>query len=173
MCQALGISFEDKYKVSSTDIIELLKNNSGKNLIKNVYGFCKALFLANIVGSVDGHAKNYSILLDDDVILAPIYDVFSCYGKEYKTEEVYKTAMKIGDNDIIGTLSKKDVIKFAKKNKLDVELLLDGLKEICEKLPNVVEKVFSDNSSIKELMEFKDIFIYNVKKNAKKILTDL
>ncbi|GHU49521.1 hypothetical protein FACS189459_1260 [Bacilli bacterium] len=174
ICQSLNVPEENKYLVPSTDIVKLLINNSGKNSQYNIETFFKALLLSNLIGSEDGHAKNYSLMLQNyNIKLAPIYDVFSVYDNTYDLNKTYKTAMKIGDCNIIGKLKIIDIRTFAKKNKLIFDNLLSITKEICERLPNIIEKVFYENSNIKELLEFKDVMIYNVNLNCNNLLNDI
>lgn len=72
LTQALGLPAADKYRVTALAALRLLRSRVGDEA---AYGFVTQMAFNVLVGNVDAHAKNYSLLLGrDDVRLAPLYD---------------------------------------------------------------------------------------------------
>ncbi len=101
LCQALGVPPSKKYQNEGgpgpTDIAALLRRAMPPGPAEvAVWRFADALIWNWLIGGTDAHAKNYSVLLaDDDVRLAPLYDVASALP--YDTHESkLKLAMKVG-----------------------------------------------------------------------------
>lgn len=82
-CQALGVSSGLKYESDGgPSIAELMRILTGAfDSIHDRYHFMKSLFLFWVLGAIDGHAKNFSLLLETGgrYRLTPLYDVMSAY----------------------------------------------------------------------------------------------
>jgi serine/threonine-protein kinase HipA len=70
LAQALGREPDEKYGVSAKQAVELMRRVSAGA----PYDFVRQLAFNTIVGNGDAHTKNYSLVLSDDVRLAPLYD---------------------------------------------------------------------------------------------------
>ncbi|HEY5244792.1 MAG TPA: type II toxin-antitoxin system HipA family toxin [Acidimicrobiales bacterium] len=101
LCQALGVPPSQKYQNEGgpgpADIAALLRRAMPPVPAEvAVWRFADALIWNWLIGGTDGHAKNYSVLLaEDNVRLAPLYDVASAlpYGTH---ERKLKLAMTVG-----------------------------------------------------------------------------
>lgn len=101
MCQALGMAPAKKYQNEGGpgpgDIAALLRRALPPRIADSaVWRFADALIWNWLIAGTDAHAKNYSLLLaDNQVRLAPIYDVASALP--YDTHErKLRLAMKVG-----------------------------------------------------------------------------
>jgi serine/threonine-protein kinase HipA len=75
LCQALGIRPVDKYQVGRpSERMARLLSRLADSPSEAVGGLFKQVAFRVVVGDEDGHGKNYSVLLDDGVRLAPLYD---------------------------------------------------------------------------------------------------
>jgi serine/threonine-protein kinase HipA len=100
-CQALGVPPTRKYENEGgprvAEIAQLLRRVMPPTVAETaVWNFADALIWNWLVAGTDAHAKNYSLLLaDDQVRLAPLYDIASAlpYGTH---ERKLRFAMKIG-----------------------------------------------------------------------------
>lgn len=79
-CQALGVAPEDKYEgrggPSLRECAVLLRRWARSDQLEHLLD---ALLFNVLIGNVDAHAKNYSLLhgLDEQITLAPVYDVMT------------------------------------------------------------------------------------------------
>jgi serine/threonine-protein kinase HipA len=101
LCQALGLPPAKKYQNDGgpgpADVAALLRRAIPPGEAEAaVWRFADALIWNWLIGGTDAHAKNYSVLLaDEEVRLAPLYDVASALP--YDTHErKLKLAMKVG-----------------------------------------------------------------------------
>ena len=101
LCQALGLAPTKKYQNEGgpgpLEAASLFRRIMPPRIADAAIGrFADALVWNWLVGGTDAHAKNYSLLLaDDQVRLAPLYDIAS--GLPYGThEKKLRFAMKIG-----------------------------------------------------------------------------
>ena len=81
LCQALGRRPDDKYQSEGgptpAEIVDVIADHSVAPR-RDLQGFLDALIYNWVVAAPDGHAKNYSLLLDEQsVALAPLYDLIS------------------------------------------------------------------------------------------------
>ena len=81
LCQALGRRPDDKYQSEGgptpAEIVDVIVDHSVAPR-RDLQGFLDALIYNWVVAAPDGHAKNYSLLLDEQsVALAPLYDLIS------------------------------------------------------------------------------------------------
>ena len=101
MCQALGRPTSEKYQSlggpTPVEIADLIRHEAGAGS-DDLYRFVDGLIFNWAIGATDGHAKNYSLLLEEDVVsLAPLYDIMSYlpYRQGQPVDSV-KTAMRVG-----------------------------------------------------------------------------
>lgn len=101
LCQALSVLPKDKYQRDGGPgprrIADLFRASMLPPIARDsILRFVDALAWSWIIGSPDGHAKNYSILIAGrELRLAPLYDISS--GLVYWKEHDLSLAMKIGD----------------------------------------------------------------------------
>ncbi len=94
MCQARGIAPALKYENEGGPGIALIMNllESSMRPEKDRRQFMKTVFLFWLFGAIDGHAKNFSILLKQGgrFELTPVYDVISAYPIVEKRRMEYR-----------------------------------------------------------------------------------
>jgi serine/threonine-protein kinase HipA len=94
MCQAKGVAPALKYESDGgpgiASIMELLK--SSIHPADDRRQFMQTAFLFWLLGAIDGHAKNFSIFLQQGgrFLLTPVYDVISAYPLAAKRQIEYK-----------------------------------------------------------------------------------
>lgn len=103
-CQALGLFSTNKYQADGgptpQDIVQILKHSDKRE--KDIEHFFQTLVVFYLIGAIDGHAKNFSIIYTPTGYkLSPIYDVLSIFPaisqKDIKAGK-YKLAMSIGNS---------------------------------------------------------------------------
>lgn len=72
LCQALGRGSKAKYDVEIAELVSLLRKAGARD--ETLYGLIEQIAFNTYSGNADGHAKNYTVLLDDGISLAPLYD---------------------------------------------------------------------------------------------------
>lgn len=85
--QAMGRPTKDKYEVTVDECLELLHHIDETNAL--TYQWLERLAFNTSIGNCDAHAKNYSLMIDDEMgfLLAPIYDVvLTRYWPEFNWE---------------------------------------------------------------------------------------
>lgn len=110
--QALGLPPEQKYRVTAKQILQLLTEHAPQQR----YAFVEQLAFNAALGNADAHGKNYSVYLDRDVTLTPLYDaVPTLLWPQYDS----RVAMKIGGANRPQELTLAHWRKFARANQLD------------------------------------------------------
>ena len=91
-----------------------------------------------LIGGTDGHAKNYSLLIDahDAIRLAPLYDVSS--QLPYPDLIPRRVAMRIGDHYDIAMVDATDWRSLAHACAVDEERMISMLTGMAEALPDEV-----------------------------------
>lgn len=83
LCQALGVSANLKYESDGGPGIKSIMDilSGSKQPEKDRYNFMKSVFMFWILAAIDGHAKNFSLIIEPGgkYTLAPLYDVLSAY----------------------------------------------------------------------------------------------
>ncbi len=104
-CQALGAPLSRKYEQDGGPgiraIVALLKGSNTPDI--DLRRFMKAQILYWLLAATDGHAKNFSIKLEEGgrFILAPLYDVVSTqpvYDANQISKKHWKFSMAVGEN---------------------------------------------------------------------------
>jgi serine/threonine-protein kinase HipA len=101
MCQALGkvsgSKYEEKGGPSSQQVMDLLSGS--KNAYEDRLEFLRVQIVFWLLAAIDGHAKNFSIALNQDGYrLTPFYDVLSAYpyfGQGNIQRKKVKMAMEV------------------------------------------------------------------------------
>lgn len=154
MCQALGLMPTKKYQEDGGPTIAQIATLIRRVSIDpelDVERFLKANMFNWLIGGTDGHAKNYSLLIDaqDAVRLAPLYDVSS--QLPYPDLIAQKVAMKIGDHYDIAMVDAADWRSVARASAIDEERVIGMLTEMADALPDEISaaraKALSDGLS--------------------------
>ena len=158
-CQALGCLPENKYSMyggpSCGDCISLLKS-TGHEARENVARFLQMLFFNYLIAATDGHAKNYSLMLEPDGAhrLAPMYDVASTApyvnASDWQNKPP-KLAMSIGGENRVGRVSAGNIDRMVELCGLaDLGITADGCVRLmmlyADLIPDKLETLFDDLS---------------------------
>jgi serine/threonine-protein kinase HipA len=153
ICQALGIPPSGKYQNDGgpgpADISKLMRRVMAPRVADDaVNRFADALIWNWLIAGTDAHAKNYSLLLaDDQVRLAPLYDVASAlpYGSH---EKKLRLAMTIGGD--YGVFPSRNRWPDASR---DLSLDADELVARVRKLGSLAPDAFSDAAKAPEIVK--------------------
>ena len=149
LCQALGYLPASKYDVTTSDVVKLLQTHTGK---ASMARFADALMFNYLVGGIDAHAKNLSLLhLGRDAIeLAPLYDLASVLPYEkIGMGRWRKTPMSIGGVRNIGALTGADLNRFAETAELPPEAVKDRMRQMASAIPDAISDVGREHSDIR------------------------
>lgn len=149
-CQALGRPPEVKYEAEGgpdvADCAELISRHSAVPA-RDRLAFADALLFNVVVGNLDAHSKNYSLILegDDAPRLAPLYDVLSTSVYPGLTR---KLAMKLGGEDRPEYIRPRHLERLAADLGMRAAPLRRRANDLCGRievaLPGVDERVAGD-----------------------------
>ncbi|MBT0586772.1 type II toxin-antitoxin system HipA family toxin [Alteromonas oceanisediminis] len=165
MCQALGkvsgSKYEEKGGPGSQQIMKLLSGS--KNAYEDRLEFLRVQIVFWLLAAIDGHAKNFSIALDQDGYrLTPYYDVLSAYpyfGQGNIQAKKIKMAMKVHSKNTHYKWSEimpRHWPEHAKKQGVDEEQAL----AIMITLNDTVETAL--NTTLKQAKELFDMHVGEV-----------
>lgn len=161
MCQALSVWPQNKYGSSGgPSAVEISKLLSKVASQRDVDRFTDAVVAQYLLGAPDGHAKNYSAILDgEDVALAPIYDVASIlpYGRT-PGSSLDRVAMSIGGHNKFGDVKMRHIERFATNTGTDPDRLVARTRELAANLPTAIADAASKISG-KGLAELSEALI--------------
>lgn len=148
LCQALGVAPTKKYQneggPAPRDIAAALRRViPGPGSEQAVRRFADALIWNWLVGGTDGHAKNYSLLLQGAAaMLAPLYDIASAlpYGDH---EKALRLAMKIGGDYRLDWYRNRWPA-CARELALDPDELMARVRELVEIAPDAFAEESKD-----------------------------
>lgn len=165
LCQALSVWPQNKYTSSggpsAVDVSRLLAKTASQ---RDVDRFTDAVVAQYLLGAPDGHAKNYSVILDgEDVTLAPIYDVASMLPYPRETgSSLDRVAMSIAGHNKFGDVTIGHVERFAYNTGTDPDRLVTRTREMATQLPDAIADVASHVSG-EGLIELQDTLIREVR----------
>ena len=146
MCQALGVRPDDKYEVDGgpgvARIATLIRETATPPTgVSDVLEFLRAIGFNWLVAGTDAHAKNYAFLHGPGQSrLAPLYDLNSFLP--YRRGREVALAMMIGSwQRDPGRVTVADWVSVARKAHVEAEELLDDLRSMAERLPDVARDV--------------------------------
>lgn len=147
LCQALWVPPVRKYQPDGGPtlgkIADLLRSTiPGSNAETDVWRFVDALVSNWLIAGTDAHAKNYSLLLaQDQVRLAPLYDIASIFPYDDSDGHNVKLAMKVGDDY---KLRRTDRLRAweraANEPKVDPTRLLERVLDFAARTPAAFEQ---------------------------------
>ncbi|MGA1825208.1 MAG: type II toxin-antitoxin system HipA family toxin [bacterium] len=134
-CQALGISYNQKYESEGgpglSDCFNLLDNNSVQPALdkKRLLEF---VVFNYYIGNADAHAKNISLLYKrDGILLSPFYDLMSTLVYDGLSK---KMAMKIGGENRFDWVRKRHWERLAKSIDVKPQYVIDMLVNLGERI---------------------------------------
>ncbi|MEU2199546.1 type II toxin-antitoxin system HipA family toxin [Isoptericola sp. NPDC019482] len=166
LCQATSTFPRDKYESDggprAVTVVDLLRAASTRRVRQaNLDAFVDALAFNVLVQAPDAHAKNYSVVLLDNIVrLAPLYDVAS--GAPYdSTSQVglRRSAMAIGGRRDFADIDLERWRRFAREAGLDADAVEARVRSLAERIPDAMSDAFtaeaerSDSPEIGELRE--------------------
>lgn len=94
--------------------------------------------LSWLTAATDAHAKNYSILVtaNQQIRLAPLYDIASVLPYAQFDVNRVKLAMKIGDRYRIRQIGLREWQKLAVDLRLDADALVSRLARVTQEIPD-------------------------------------
>ena len=152
MCQLCSVFPENKYETDGgpgvKSVISAIRKYSSSPA-EDVREFCRMLVFNTLVGNCDAHAKNFSLLYNEDMSslrLSPFYDLVSTAVYPSLDRSL---AMKIGKNRNLDTIMREDFLSIDGFE----ESLLDEVAEDYGKALNEMERVHSGNIILKKIRE--------------------
>jgi serine/threonine-protein kinase HipA len=127
LCQALGVTPAKKYQrteggpgvgdfASLTELFPIASDRHEASV-----EFFKAFVFNVVVGGTDAHAKNYSLLLENETVaLAPLYDL-ATYALYRADDEVVLLPMSVNGKYRSDTVSTADLVKVGRRLKVPTE----------------------------------------------------
>jgi len=141
LCQAMGFPPANKYQneggPGARAILELLRAYSSAAQ-RDAETFIDALALSWLTAATDAHAKNYSILIaaDQQVRLAPLYDLASVVPYAQFDVNRVKLAMKIGDRYRLREVGLREWRKLAVELRIEADALVTELSRMAQEIPD-------------------------------------
>ncbi|MEX2288759.1 MAG: type II toxin-antitoxin system HipA family toxin [Mycobacteriales bacterium] len=152
LCQALSVDPTQKYESDNGPSVPaaaaLLTRCIGEPAAHTARErFAEALALNWLLAGPDAHAKNYSLLLSQDQVrLAPLYDVASVLPYEDFYAGKFKMAMRIGGQYLAARVTTDHWRKAAAQLALDADWLLARVAILAGQLPDALATAAADES---------------------------
>lgn len=173
LCQALSVSPRNKYTEdggpSTRDVIDIL--DCGNHARENIMAFTTQLFFNNMIGATDAHAKNYSVLHEDETgfFLSPMYDVASILPYKHEKERI-KLAMSIGGENRLFRLSAGNLRRHAEIAELDEGLVRDFAGNLAENIIDNLEDVKDKTVMTDEQEELAGKLVSGIRRSCEAVL---
>jgi serine/threonine-protein kinase HipA len=175
LCQTFGIPSNKKYQSDGgpgiKQIMEFLDTSSNRDLDRAT--FMRAQIVFQLLGAIDGHAKNFSVFLGSNALhLAPLYDILTIYpaakSRQIERKEI-KLAMSVGKSKKykINEINKSHWYQTAEI----CAFVSDYLDEIFEDLNDKIGRLESDLTEIPKDFpeELIDVTLKGIRNEAKKL----
>lgn len=153
LCQAMGLPPTAKYQneggPTPERIVALLRGviDLPRQASNDVARFVDMLAFNWIIGGTDGHAKNYSVLLEgEQVRLAPLYDVASALPYDDLYTPKLRMAMRIGGEYRLTAISGRHWRRFAEGIELDPAAVTARIDDLAARAPEAFEKAAQEES---------------------------
>lgn len=138
-CQALGVFPENKYQneggPSLSQCFKLLRTQSALPVI-DIDRLIDVVIFNFLIGNCDAHGKNFSLLYDNQIRLAPFYDLVSTL---YYPELSSKMAMKLGGEYDAKKISLKNFESLAKEAELSASGVQKRAIQVTEAVLGVLD----------------------------------
>jgi serine/threonine-protein kinase HipA len=165
-CQALSISWINKYEADGgpgiKDILALLK--SSDNSQQDLMNFIKTQIVFWLLGTTDGHAKNFSIFLGvgGRFHLTPLYDVMSIQPNVDKNripKNKMKLAMAVGKKRhyVVGSITARHFLQQAEISDIPEVVVQNIITDILENTSKAINQVLAELPS-----DFPEAIIHSI-----------
>ncbi|WP_026460102.1 HipA domain-containing protein [Schaalia suimastitidis] len=119
LLQAMGRPAHAKYDLGAIPVLTFIRKTLGQS---QAMEFIRMLAFNVSIGNADAHAKNYSLMLDDDPRLAPLYDaVPTMLWSQFTT----RLAMRIGSASHAYAVTRRDWMHLADRVSLPVDEVVE------------------------------------------------
>ncbi len=135
--QALGRDPEGKYLTSPADAIALLRRHDSEL----AYCFVEQLAINTAIGNADAHAKNYSIMLEHEPRLSPLYDLVPLGAYPQYSQLL---TMPIGSRRHTGNITLKDWNALAVDCDLEPDHVVNIVSDVNQRLSSQLEPAFGE-----------------------------
>ena len=135
--QALGRAPEGKYLTSPADAIALLRRHDSEL----AYCFVEQLAINTAIGNADAHAKNYSIMLENEPRLSPLYDLVPLGAYPQYSQLL---TMPIGSRRHTGNITLKDWNALAVDCDLEPNHVVNIVSDVNQRLSSQLEPAFGE-----------------------------
>ena len=135
--QALGRDPEGKYLTSPADAIALLRRHDSEL----AYCFVEQLAINTAIGNADAHAKNYSIMLENEPRLSPLYDLVPLGAYPQYSQLL---TMPIGSRRHTGNITLKDWTALAVDCDLEPDHVVNIVSDVNQRLSSQLEPAFGE-----------------------------
>jgi serine/threonine-protein kinase HipA len=151
LCQALSIPPAKKYEQSggpgAAKLCDLL---NAYGTADDVWRFAEALAYNYLIGGSDAHAKNFSLLLDGRVTLAPLYDLASSLPYQPATGTgLAQLAMAIAGERNFGQVGDQHWAKLSRRAGIPAERLVQRVRELRHDLPDAISTAINATAAAK------------------------
>ena len=145
LCQALNRPTSEKYQSlggpTPAEIADLIRHEAVARS-DDLYRFVDGLIFNWAIAATDGHAKNYSLLLEEDgVSLAPLYDIMSYLPyRQGRPVDGIKTAMRVGKTYRLSAAGRASAWeRMATQLQLDPQVVADRAEDMLQRCPDAVD----------------------------------
>ncbi len=173
LCQALGNQtiYERDGGPTATQILDLLGDRAGK---RSKLRFVEALIGTHLLGSPDGHARNYSVLLEGgQAALAPLYDVASSLPYDIADSGIMTLrtiAIAIGGEHTFGMVGLAQWQRFFAANSIDADWGIDTIKRQATRLPDALADAFAELTGVAATDELRPRYVDAVARSCRQAL---
>ncbi len=167
VCQALAVMPDRKYQrdggPAAVDVVALLRSHSAR-AAEDVVAAVERLAFAVVTGNADAHAKNYSLLLDGGVRLAPAYDLVSTAVYPRLSVDL---AMEVGGQYQGDQVTARHWAAFLAACRLDTMALRRRLATFAERLVELAPRVAAEQGGASDVV---DQVVQTVRRRARSLL---
>lgn len=147
LCQALGLSYDQKYETEGGASLEqcfaVVERHSAQPILDK-RSLLQWVLFNYIIGNADAHAKNISLVYKNrQIFLAPFYDLISTIIYNGLTENM---AMKIGKEKRLGQLKEKHLEELALTANIKKQFVVSEFNKMNQQLKQqslILEKEMS------------------------------
>lgn len=147
IAQALSLPPERKYNVTAQQVIKLLGSEVSE---QSQHDFIRLLAFNIAIGNADAHAKNYSIMLDGPIRLAPLYDALPTRLWPQFSPSL---AMGISGAKVSQAVQEIHWRKLARVSGLDDGRVVDSVREVTCGVREFSHEAYRDAGASGELLD--------------------
>lgn len=167
ICQAMGLGSDGKYQSEgqyegAKAIVDFC---AGHGIDASEF-FEKALLANAIIGNMDGHLKNFSILYDESPRMAPLYDVLCTTAYPNLAR---KFAISIGEASRIEEVDENAVRKFSEDVGVDCGKVREDAVEMAETALSSISGLVRDHKERYGDNEIYEIISKEISNNAQQV----